>query len=523
MISPESSSALPRVVELDAPAASPPPTSLLDSLTARGTGEARATFDPAVDRFLRSENSAERLQIWLGSVPASQAQRTQARQVLARDIGRIDAALAKQVDEILHHPDFQSLEAGYRGLYLLWEQRRQLLDETSMSDSPAEIELRVLSVTKKELIRDFEDAVEFDQNNLFKKVYEEEFGTPGGTPYGTLIANYEFTNHPADIDLLDQLSGVGAAAFAPVLVGAAPALLGLDDFSALEQPVNLQGIFGNPKYRKWNALREKTDTQFLGITLPHILMREPYQDDGIRPQGFRYAEAVGDADNRKYLWGTSAWAMGTVLMRAFAACGWFADIRGFQRGVEGGGLVNSLATHQFGTDPWGSVFKSSVDVAIPEQREAELCDLGFIPLLHAKGTPFSVFYSNQSVHAPGQYQDASATNNARLACMLQYVLCCSRIAHYLKVRARDKIGSRASAREIADELSRWLVQYVTPDDRASPSMKARYPLREANVEVDELPGKPGHYSMTIHLLPHYQLDQLSSTMTLMARRVDLLS
>ena len=499
-----------------------PAVSLLDSIAVAGPGipVTSAGVSARLQQFLAAETSAAALRQWLGSVPSEKKELALARRGLARDIGRIDQLLSDQVNEILHHPTFQALESAWRGLRYVWQTRKELLTERGLDDKAADIEIRVLNVSKRELKKDFEDAVDFDQNTLFKKVYEEEFGTAGGHPYGLLVANYDFTNHPEDIDLLSQLSGIGAAAFAPVIASATPALLGLDDFSALEQPVDLEHIFQQPKHRKWRSLREKPDAQFLGLTLPRILLRAPYRNDGLHRHGFCFREQIETGDRSRYLWGSSAWAMAAVVMRAFSTSAWFADIRGVERGVEGGGLVTGLETCSYHTDAAGVAERSSVEVSISDVREAELCELGFVPLSHCKDTPYSVFYSNQSVHKPEVFDNPVATANARVSSMLQYVLCCSRIAHYLKVKARDKIGTVASARQIENDLGMWLVDYVTPDEKASPAMKARFPLREAEVKVDEAPGEPGKYYLTIRLLPHYQLDQLSACVTLVARRMD---
>ncbi|MCA9051623.1 MAG: type VI secretion system contractile sheath large subunit [Planctomycetaceae bacterium] len=498
------------------------PASLLDRILDHGRlGKTAAIKDDFLERFLSQTSPAECLRIWFGRVPETAAQMQEARFRLARDIARIDRLLSQQVNEILHCPEFQALEASWRGLFYLWQSRDALFGEHGFDDADARIEIRVLNVSKRELQKDFERAVDFDQNSLFHKVYEEEFGTAGGTPYGLLVADYEFTNHPDDLDLLNRLSGVGAAAFAPVIAAAAPDLIGLDHFSDLEKPVDLERVFQQDRHRKWRSLRDRVDSQFLGLTLPRVLMRDPYRDDGGHAVGFRFHEDVQGADRRKYLWGSSAWAMAAVVLRAFANCGWFADIRGVERGVEGGGLVTGLPTHSFHTDGYGVARRSSAEVALSDRQEAELCDLGFIPLSHCKDTPYSVFYSNQSVHQPAQYDDPVVTANARISAMLQYVLCCSRIAHYVKVLARNKLGTHMSPYEIQNEVQTWLVQYVTPDEKADPAMKAQYPLREADVEVSEIPGQPGKYTMTVRLLPHYQLDQLSSSMELVVRRVDL--
>ena len=507
--------------ELSIAQSAAPSMGLLDSIVGQGAAStASKDVSSGLGKFLNATSKVEALSVWLGFRPKEPRQIEMARRALSRDIGRIDRMLSDQINEILHHPSFQALESAWRGLELLWRERNELLTAQGLDDSIADIEIRVLNVSMKELRKDFEDAVDFDQNNLFKKVYEDEFGTAGGHPYGMLVANYEFTNHPDDIDLLAQLSGIGAAAFAPVVASATPSLLGIDDFSTLEHPTDLERIFQQPKHRKWRSLRQKPDSQFLGLTLPRVLMRRPYRNDGSSQHGFVFEENVEGKDRKRFLWGSSAWALATVVMRAFAASGWFADIRGAERGLEGGGLVTGFDAVSFGTDADGVAMRGSTEVSISDIREAELCRLGFIPLSQCKGTPYSVFYSNQSVHETEVYDDTVATANARVSAMLQYVLCCSRIAHYLKLKAREKVGSVSSPQQIENELGTWLVDYVTPDEKASPAMKARFPLREAEVRVNEVMGEPGHYSLIIRLLPHYQLDQLSSAVTLVARRME---
>lgn len=488
--------------------------------TVSTTGSGEQLAGSAV--VLRPDQPAEMLQVLFGVLPANVTELRVMRQKISGIIAAIDDVLSNQVNAILHHPAFQKLESSWRGLYYLWEVKRSLSSMRTGSEKDVGLEIRVLNVRKAELHKDFENAIDFDQTFLFKKIYEEEFGSAGGTPYGLLVSDFEFSNHPNDIDFLSRMSGVAAAAFAPFVTSASPALLGIDDFGVLEQPVNLQNIFRGERYLKWRNLRRELDTRFLGLTVPRVLMRAPYADDGGRQFGFRFREQVEGRDRSKYLWGSSAWAFAAVVLRSFASTAWFADIRGVQRGVESGGLVTGLATHPFRTDAKNAADRSSVEVQISESREAELCELGFIPLSHCKDTPYSVFYANGSVNDPEKFaNDELATANARLSAMLQYVMCCSRIAHYLKVKIRDRIGSHASAREIEDELTSWIHGYVTPDDRASPEMKARYPLRDARLEISEIPGRPGEFDMTMFLQPHYQLDQLSSTISFVASRVEL--
>jgi type VI secretion system ImpC/EvpB family protein len=310
---------------------------------------------------------------------------------------------------------------------------------------------------------------------------------------------------------------VAAAAFAPFIAAPAPELLGLDDFSTLERPINLAATFDGLPYLKWRGFRDQEDSRFIALVLPRILLRLPREDDGTRADGFRFREDVTGPNRRKYLWGNAAFAMAAVLIRAYAASGWFADIRGVQSGTLGGGLVTGLPIHSFTTDARGVAPKTSTEVAIDEYQEQAISKLGLIPLCHCHDTEFSAFYTNQSVQKPKQYDDAAATANARISAMLQYMMCASRFAHYLKILVRDQIGSTLDPEQIAVRLNDWIAQYVTPDERASPDTKARFPLRQADVRVSELPGRPGQYRMEMHLLPHFQLDELTATLRLVTR------
>jgi type VI secretion system ImpC/EvpB family protein len=430
----------------------------------------------------------------------------QLTRLLSRDIAGLDALLTRQVNAILHHPAFQKLEASWRGL-------RYLVEQVPEGEN---IKVRVLNVSWKELTRDLDRALEFDQSQLFRKVYGEEFGTPGGEPFGVLLGDYEIHNKPGpdhpfdDTGALVKISAVAAAAFAPFIAGAHPSLLELICFTELERPSNLSRTFEQVDYLKWRALRQTEDARFLGLTLPRVLMRLPYGDDNTRKDGFRFREDVEDPDRRGFLWGNASYAFGAVLVRAFADCGWFAEIRGVPREAVGGGLVTGLPVYSFHTDKTHVAPRSSTNVNLTDLVEKDLSEFGFIPLCHCPDTELAAFYSNPSLQRPQVYDEVAATMNARLSAMLQYMLCVGRFAHYLKVLARDKIGSIGEPRELEELLHRWLLKYVLSGSEDSETAKAQYPLRDAKVQVREHPGKPGSYLSVIHLQPHFQLDVVTT-------------
>jgi type VI secretion system protein ImpC len=417
-------------------------------------------------------------------------------------IAQIDHLISIQLNEIMHHPSFQKLEGSWRGL-------KYMMDQSETSEM---LKIKVLNVSKKELLRDLQRAPEFDQSAMFKKVYEEEFGIFGGAPFAALVGDYEFTKHPEDIELLERVSNVAAAAHAPFLTAASNELFNLESFTSLDQPRDLGKIFDNTEYAKWKSFRASEDSRYVGLCLPRILGRLPYGPDTKPVEAFNYQEGVDGTEHNKYLWSNAAYALGARLTNSFAKHHWCAAIRG----VEGGGLVDGLAVHNFRTDDGDVAMKCPTEVPITDRREKELADLGFIPLVHCKGTDYAAFFSVQSAQKPKLYDKDAANANARLSAQLPYILAVSRFAHYLKAMMRDKIGSFMSRSQCETFLNQWISQYVLLDDDASAEMKSKFPLREARIDVSEIPGKPGAYRAVSFLKPHFQLDELSVSLRLVA-------
>jgi len=417
-------------------------------------------------------------------------------------IAEIDRLLSSQLNEILHHEDFQKLEGSWRGLHHL----------VKNSLTGPQLKIRVMSVSKKDLLKDFERALEFDQSTLFKKIYEDEYGTFGGAPFGALIGDFEFSNHPQDLSLLESIAGVAAAAHAPFISAASPGLFGWETYSEMTEVRDISKIFDRTEYAKWRSFRDSEDSRYVGLTMPHVLMREPYGAATKPTESFAFEEDVDGTDHKKYLWSNAAYAMGVRLTEAFSMHGWCVAIRG----VEGGGLVDGLPTHTFQTDEGEVAMKCPTEVAITDRREKEFADNGFIPLVHCKGTDYAAFFATQSANKPKKYDTDEANANARLSTQLQYIFAVSRFAHYLKAMMRDKIGSFMSHEDCERFLNRWISTYVTADTNASQSIKAKFPLREARIDVAEIPGKPGCYRAVAFLRPHFQLDELSVSMRLVA-------
>ncbi len=425
-------------------------------------------------------------------------------------IAQLDGVLSKQLAAIMHAPEFQKLEGSWRGLNHL----------VMNSETCASLQIKVLNVSKRELFKDVDRAVEFDQSQIFKKIYESEFGMAGGEPYGAMIGDYEFTNHPEDIDLLEKVSNVAAAGFCPFISAASPELFGFKSFTDLSKPRDLEKIFLAKNYIKWRSFRDSEDSRFVSLVMPRVLARLPYGSQTKPVEDFGYEEVELETNSLAkpvphdhYCWMNAAYVMGTRLTAAFSKYNWCTAIRG----AENGGKVENLPAHIFQSDDGDMDLKCPTEIGITDRRDAELSKLGFLPLVHYKNTDYSVFFSGQTCQKPKKYDIADATANAALSARLPYIMATSRIAHFLKVIARDKLGSFMERQDCEDFLKRWIAQYVCVDDKPSPEVKAQYPLAAAEIQVEEVPGAPGSYRTICHLRPWLQLEELTASLRLVAK------
>lgn len=420
-------------------------------------------------------------------------------------IAEIDRKLTEQVNIILHHEDFKSLEGSWRGLHYL-------VNNTETDES---LKIRVMNISKKEVAKTLKKykGTAWDQSPLFKKLYEEEFGMPGGQPYGCLMGDYYFDHSAPDVELLNGIAQIAAAAHAPFLSAAAPSLLNMETWQDLSNPRDLKKIFSTPAYAQWNSLRQSDDSRYIGLTMPRVLARMPYGAKTNPVDEFAFEEDTSGADHNKYIWTNAAYSMATNVTRSFKLYGWCARIRG----AESGGMVEGLPVHSFPTDDGGVDMKCPTEIGITDRREKELADCGFMPLSHWKNTDYAVFVGAQSLQKPQAYDDPDATANANLAARLPYLFATCRFAHYLKVMVRDKIGGFATKDGMESWLNQWINNYVESSPTATDEIKARYPLSEAKVVVEEDKENPGYYSSKFYLKPHYQLEGLTVSLRLVSR------
>ena len=422
-------------------------------------------------------------------------------------IAEIDRKLTEQINHILHHEEFQQLESAWRGL-------NHLVTNTETDEM---LKIRFMNVSKDDLRRSLKryKGVAWDQSPLFKKVYEAEFGQLGGEPFGCLIGDYYFDHSAPDVELLSSLSKIAAAAHAPFITAPAPSIMQMDSWQELSNPRDLTKIFTqNAEYTPWNTLRQSEDSRYLGLALPRFLARLPYGNRTNPVESFEFEESNDGTDHSKYVWANAAYAMATNITRAFKHYGWCTMIRG----VESGGVVENLPSHTFQTDDGGIDMKCPTEIAISDRREAELAKNGFMPLLHRKNTDYAAFIGAQSIQKPAEYYDPDATANANLSARLPYIFACSRFAHYLKCIVRDKIGSFKEREELERWLNNWVLKYVDGNPTSSSdSIKARLPLADASVIVEDVEGNPGYYQAKYFLGPHYQLEGLTVSLRMVTK------
>ncbi|MEE4376955.1 MAG: type VI secretion system contractile sheath large subunit [Candidatus Competibacteraceae bacterium] len=421
-------------------------------------------------------------------------------------IATIDQKLTDQVNLIMHHPDFQQLEGAWRGLHYL----------VNNTETDEMLKIRVMNISKNEVRKNLKKfkGTAWDQSPFFKKIYEEEYGQFGGEPFGCLVGDYHFDHSAPDVELLRGLGQISAAAHTPFIAGASPAVMQMDSWQELANPRDLTKIFQTPEYAAWRSLRESDDSRYVGLAMPRFLARMPYGSKTDPVEEFDFEEDTEGADHNKYTWANSAYAMAVNINRAFKYYGWCTRIRG----IESGGAVEELPTHTFPTDDGGVDMKCPTEIAISDRREAELAKNGFMPLIHKKNSDFAAFIGAQSLQKPAEYDDPDATANANLSARLPYLFAVCRFAHYLKCIVRDKIGSFKERDDMEKWLQKWITQYVDGDPaNSTESVKARKPLADAQVTVEEVEGNPGYYSSKFFLRPHYQLEGLTVSLRLVSK------
>lgn len=467
----------------------------------------------ALGQWLLAADRATSLAAWFGAEDLAAMARAPGalaliEEALDRDIAALDGMISRQIDAVLHAQPLRRLEGSWRGLAWLSEQ----LPQDRM------VKVRLLTISWREICRDLERAAEFDQSSLFRKVYEDEFGTPGGEPYGLLLVDHAVRHAPGpgsptdDVAALLGLAQVAAAAFAPLLTAASPELLGLDTFAEAAPAFDLADALRLQDRMRFQGIKPREDTRFLGVVLPRVLGRAAWRDDGRRADGFRYQEFAPRQDAR--VWTSPIYAFAAVAARAFSRHRWPAEVRGAEPQWEPtGGVVDTLPHERLPSDPPGPPPRPPVELALTDEQERQIADGNLIALVGLEMLPEASFGALPSLHRPPRMTSDAANANQRLSAQLNNMLCVSRFAHCIKLMGRDMVGSFKTPEEVEFTLQRWLSKHVS-GMAGGEVAAARSPLRDARIEVRERPGKPGTYGCIIQLQPHHQLDDIGAAFRL---------
>lgn len=417
-------------------------------------------------------------------------------------IAKLDKLISNQLDNILHHPEFQAIEGTWRGL-------KFLVDRTDFRQN---VKIDVLDISKDALIRDFEDSPEVIQSGLYSHTYINEYDTPGGQPFASIISAYEFDRSPQDIELLRNISKVSAAAHMPFIGSVGPQFFGKETMEEVASIKDIGNYFDRAEYIKWNSFRNTDDARYIGLTLPRFLARLPYGSETVPVRSFNYSEEVKGPDHNRYLWANATFAFAANMVRSFIKNGWCVQIRGPQAG----GLIENLPIHLYDLGS-GAQMKIPTEVLIPETREFEFANLGFVPLSFYKNHDFACFFSANSTQKPALYDTKEATANSRINSRLPYIFLLSRLAHYLKLIQRENIGMTKDRRVLEVEMNNWIQNLVTEMTDPSDELQASHPLRQAKVVVEDIEDNPGFFKIKLFVIPHFQIEGMDINLSLVSQ------
>jgi type VI secretion system protein ImpC len=467
-------------------------------LSSKPTAESGGDILNAPDAFSEGDMVYAGLSMLVKNLDKSKAEGARLKSTdIDSCIAAIDQLLSRQVSAIMHHPNFQALESSWRSVEFL----------VRRTNFRKNVEIKLLDVSKEEILDDADAALSLEQSELFKRIYLNEYGILGGKPYAVVVGNYEILNTDDDMKLLKHMGQISAASHAPFISSIGPKFFGYRTADELDRVKNINRVLSQKKYAAWREFRKESYSNYVALTLPRFQLRNPYDPEKQKIKTFAFSEDMDGAND--YLWGNTAVALTSKMIESFQRTGWGV----YFRGVESGGKVAELPLHVYEADGLEEM-QIPTEFAIPDFREKEFSDAGFIPLVWSKDNNFAVFFGGQSIQEPQQYDDDQATANARLTAKLPYMLAISRVAHYLKQYMRDKIGSDVTRDGIEAEMNRWLKQYVSQDPNPNAISKAKYPFRKAEVAVFEIADNPGYYDMKIHIVPHIQLEGISAGLSL---------
>ncbi|PLY06577.1 MAG: type VI secretion system contractile sheath large subunit [Arcobacter sp.] len=471
--------------------------SLLDSIVAQTSltqeddtyGVVKSGVGALIEELIKSDNEDEKVN----------------KSIIDKMIAEIDEKISAQMDEILHHQDFQALESKWRGLYMLVER----------TDFRQNILMEIINVSKEDLMEDFEESLDITQTGLYKHVYTSGYGQFGGEPVGTIIADYELSPSNVDIKFLNKVASISAMSHAPFIAAAGPKFFGLKSFEGLPDLKDIEDVMSSPQFAAWRGFRKNEDSRYVGLTLPRFLLRAPYDPEDNPISNFVYKENVSK-DHEDYLWGNTIYPFASKLTDSFANFRWCTNIIG----PKSGGEVRDLPVHTF--ESMGDIeMKIPTEVLVSDRREYELSEQGFIPLIMRKGSNSAAFFAATSAQEPKIFPNTPEGNEAqlnyKLGTQLPYLFAITRMSHYIKVLQREHIGSWRERADLERELNKWAKQYVANQENPSAEIRSKRPFKDIAINVEDVADDPGWYKVRISLRPHFKYMGASFELSLVGK------
>jgi type VI secretion system protein ImpC len=416
-------------------------------------------------------------------------------------ISKIDQQLSIGLDKIIHDPKFQKLES-------LWHCTKQLISNTSHENN---IQIEILNCNKKHLLQNFEDSIDITHAFLYQTLYTQEYDMPGGEPFSAIISDFDFSSGAADINLLTYIADVCATAHCPFIGTTNEMFFHKPTMQAVANIEDLENYLSSAEFIQWNHFRQTENSRYIGLTLPRYLLRLPYGYEN-SVDGFIYLENENTTTENQYLWGKASFAFAINMCQSFSRHGWAVNIRG----PESGGILSNLPLHHYDSG-LGLVTQLPIEVSIPESRELQFANLGFIPLSYYKNSDYACFFSANSTQKPNIFNSAEATANSRINAKLPYICLSARIGHYLKVMQRENIGSNKNKIELEEELNQWLQTLITKMNHPGPEISATHPLRDGKVVIEEQADNPGYYKVLLYITPHFQIEGIDVNLSLVSQ------
>ncbi len=408
-------------------------------------------------------------------------------------IASIDEKLSMQVSEILHHEDFQALEATWNGVYSL----------AHLPINGHKVKVRILNLSWEELSQNVNNSISLRRTVLYNLIGNRELNTSGGQPFGMMVVDraisFNLDQDYDDIYTLELLARLGDLCLCPFIFSPAEDFFGEKGADWLSDTRRVEKILSDAEFTSWQRLRRQPEARYIGMVMPRVKLRDRYSSESCSK--FLFEETH---QSQRGLWGSAAFLFASIAMREFNRINWFGFMKSRWQDQYTGALVN-VPPNNIGSF---STLTPTPDVRIITDMGVFYAEQGFIPLCHSVMTNKYFFRGNNSIWK------IEADQSDVVMAQLQTTLMVCRIAHYLKVQIRGMIGNFQTAHECEQYLNQWLDRYSSNLSSADEDMLAKYPLSKGTVTVKEIEGEQGRYSCDVLIQPQYQFDHVCGEMLL---------